>query len=89
MEDKKEEISVFFTIRLLILHYTYTCTACILAALTHPLYYTVALDNENEARYCDGVKNCVPRNRQVEAHSCGKKKAKAMIGKKKIMNNTS
>ena len=50
MEDG-EELSVSFAIRLLFLHCTCICTACTLAAPTHPLHYTIALDSRSEARY--------------------------------------
>lgn len=89
MEDNKEGVSVSFAIRSLILHFTYIYTACILAILTHPLYYISALDSENEARYYNGVRSCMPRNRQVGAYTYSKKKAKATIGERKMMNNTS
>ena len=51
MEDKDHRASVSFSIRSLIC----TCTACTLAAPTHPLNYKAALDSWSEAGYWKGV----------------------------------
>ncbi len=51
MKDKEGGVPVSFAIRSLTSHRTCTCTTCTLAAHTHPLHYTVALDSGSEARY--------------------------------------
>lgn len=51
MEYKEGRCTSLFLHQIIDSHCTYICTACTLAAPTHLLHYTVALDNGCEARY--------------------------------------
>lgn len=51
MKDKERRSTSLFFYQIIDLNRTYICIVCTSAALTHPLYYTIALDNGSETKY--------------------------------------